>query len=501
MQGQPEERIPVIVGVGETVDWPKYAIDGVEPLRLMEAAARAAQNDAGADLLRNVHSIDVVCEISWPYPDAPARLAEILGIHPARAVYGPIGGESPIRFIHEAALRIANGSSTVALIAGAEAEYTVGLARKQGIDLPWETRDTRPIIRGKDYIHRQAVLHGVATPATAYPLFENAATATWGQTPSEAHQESAALWERLSAVAADNPTAWIRKPLMAAEIGTPSSANRMIAFPYPKYMVANPMVNQAAAVIVCSLAHARAAGVAEEKMIYFYSGAAANESRDYLDRAELDRSHAQTAVLDAIVEHLGGDASVLAAAELYSCFPIVPKSALRILKAEKLTPTVTGGMSFFGAPLNNYMTHAAAAMVRRLRQQSGAYGLLYGNGGFMTYHHALILSSDRYKANGRLTPQYSVQQEADGRQLQTPRILDSYTGPAKIETFTVLYARDGKADFGTVLARTPNNERIFARVQAEDAGGIERLRDPVSSPVGLSGTVLPSSDGILVWQF
>jgi acetyl-CoA C-acetyltransferase len=500
MQRQLEERIPVIVGVGETTDRPKYAIDGLEPLRLMEVAARAAQQDAGAALLRDVDSIDVVCEISWPYPDAPARLAEMLGMNPTRKVYGQIGGETPIRFIHEAALRIANGESKVALIAGAEAEYTVGLSRKQGVDLPWETKDTAPIIRGKDYIHPQAVLHGMATPSTAYPLFENAATASWGQTPSEAHQESTALWEKFSAVAADNPSAWNRKPLTAEEIGTPTSANRMIAFPYPKYMVANPMVNQAAAVIVCSLAYAKAAGVAAEKMIYFHSGAAASESRDYLDRAQLDRSHAQNAVLEAALHHLGGDAGVLTAAELYSCFPIVPKIALRVLKAQTLSPTVTGGLSFFGAPLNNYMTHAAAAMVRRLRQEQDACGLLYGNGGFMTYHHALILSSDRSKANEKLTPDYSVQREADAKQLPTPPMLDNYAGLAKIETFTVVYTRDGKPAYGTVLARTPYKERIFARVPAEDTASIELL-DPDSSPVGAAGTVRPSSDGMLVWQF
>ncbi len=30
----------------------------------------------------------------------------------------------------------------------------------------------------------------------------------------------------------------------------------------------------------------------------------------------------------------------------------------------QIAPTVTGGLTFFGAPLNNYMTHAAVAMVQ-----------------------------------------------------------------------------------------------------------------------------------------
>ena len=37
----------------------------------------------------------------------------------------------------------------------------------------------------------------------------------------------------------------------------------------------------------------------------------------------------------------------------------------------EVQPTVTGGLTFFGAPLNTYMTHGACAMVRKLR--SGAW--------------------------------------------------------------------------------------------------------------------------------
>lgn len=496
-----EERIPVLVGVGEYVDHPDSAVEGLEPIRLMERAARNAEKDAGADLLKVIDSIDIVCELSWPYPDAPTRLSELLGIQPSRAVYGPIGGETPVRFIHEAALRIAEGSSEAALIVGAEAEYTVAMASKAGVNLPWESRDDTPIIRGKDFMHPQAILHGVAMPSSAYPLFENAATATSQQTPREADEESGSLWERYGAVAAKNPSAWLPKSLTSDEIRSPSLANRMIAFPYTKHMVANPMVNQGAAVIVTSLAKARAAGVPKEKFIYIYGGAAANESRDYLDRAQLDRSHAQCAVLESVLRDVGGDASVFAAAELYSCFPIVPKLALRILRAPRLTPTVTGGLSFFGAPLNNYMTHAVAAMVRYLRKKNCAFGLVYGNGGFMSYHHAIVLSSDPSKANGKLKREYSVQAEADARQLPTPRIVEDYIGTAVIETFTVIFGRDGKPAYGTVIARTPQKERVFARVPAVDSLGIQRLVDKDVSPVGAEGAVTPGAEEMLIWQF
>jgi acetyl-CoA C-acetyltransferase len=70
--------------------------------------------------------------------------------------------------------------------------------------------------------------------------------------------------------------------------------------------------------------------------------------------------------------------------------PCVPKMARRTLGlGADVKPTVAGGLTFFGAPLNTYMTHAACAMVRQLR--GGArLGLLYGQGGFVTKHHALV---------------------------------------------------------------------------------------------------------------
>ena len=85
----------------------------------------------------------------------------------------------------------------------------------------------------------------------------------------------------------------------------------------------------------------------------------------------------------------GGDGKAFDAIELYSCFPCVPKMARRTLGlGADVQPTVTGGLTFFGAPLNTYMTHAACAMVRKLRD-GAQLGLLYGQGGFVTKHHAL----------------------------------------------------------------------------------------------------------------
>src|SRR6187399_2111916 len=111
----PEDRIPVIVGVGEIADRPKDIAAGLEPMALLEEAVRRAEADSGAKLLGELGSLDVVNFLSWRYRDPEKQLAARLGANPAHCYYGPVGGESPIRYIHEAAKRIGRGECSVAL--------------------------------------------------------------------------------------------------------------------------------------------------------------------------------------------------------------------------------------------------------------------------------------------------------------------------------------------------------------------------------------------------
>ena len=50
-----------------------------------------------------------------------------------------------------------------------------------------------------------------------------------------------------------------------------------------------------------------------------------------------------------------------------------------------------GGLSFFGGPGSNYLTHAVATMVERIRTDGGT-GFVHGVGMFNTKHHALVLA-------------------------------------------------------------------------------------------------------------
>src|SRR5271169_403561 len=483
--------------IGEITDRPADLMQGLEPLALMAAALTRADEDAGHNLLRSLDSLDVVNLVSWRYADAALQLSERLGIAPRRAVYGPVGGESPVRYLHEAALRIARGESTVAAIAGAEAQNTVVKAMKAGCELPWTPLDGPRSLRGPDYLHPLAVKLGVAMPVSVYPFYDAATAQHWGQTPREALAESGELWANYAGVAASNPAAWIKHRFSAAEIITPSADNRLIAWPYTKLMVANPMVNQGAAILVTSLARARQAGIAAERIIYIWGGAAANEPRDYLQRDHYYESHAQNAVLEAALAIAGGDA--FDALELYSCFPCVPKMARRTLGlGADVQPTVTGGLTFFGAPLNNYMTHAACGMVRRLRE-GAAIGLLYGQGEFVTKHHGLVLAS-RPPQQPVQSWSPSVQAEADKRRGAVPAFSLDAVGRASLETCTVIYDRDGAVKHGVVILRTADGGRTLARVPAGDEKTLRRLTDLDLAPVGIEGMLKSNADGISDWE-
>jgi acetyl-CoA C-acetyltransferase len=99
----PADRTPVIVGVGEITDRPREIVDGLEPLALLVEALKRAEADSGVALLREIDSLDVVNFLSWRYRDPEKQLSSRLGIKPGHAYYGPVGGESPIRYLHEAA--------------------------------------------------------------------------------------------------------------------------------------------------------------------------------------------------------------------------------------------------------------------------------------------------------------------------------------------------------------------------------------------------------------
>jgi acetyl-CoA C-acetyltransferase len=95
---------------------------------------------------------------------------------------------------------------------------------------------------------------------------------------------------------------------------------------------------------------------------------------------------------------------------------------------------------------------------------------------------------------------FDYQHEADRMRRPIPPTREDYEGPATIETYTVLYARDGSPKHGVIVAVTPQGERTLAKMPATDEAGIASLTDGKSEPVGTTGTIERDSAGDQIWR-
>lgn len=494
------ERIPVIVGVGQVNDRPADPAEGLDPLGLMVAALRLADADAGGNWLADLDSLAIVDQISFrDLGDLSGPLAGVLGARPPICEKTRIAsGDSPILLLNEAANRIGAGEIKIAAIAGGEALRTAAqrAAAARGTDVSAQNASRAASTR-RTPSYRQR--YGLTAPVDVYPLYENAGRAAYGQSLEEAQAESAEIWSRFSEVAAANPGAWLRNPVSPETVMTPTADNRPIAHPYTKLMVANSSVNQGAGFLVTSLAEARRRGVPEETLVYVGQGAAAHEADDPLGRDRYDRSPGMIVSLERVLTENGLTRDDLDFVELYSCFPCVPKMARRVIDWPLDRPaTVFGGLTFGGGPIGNYMSHAVVGMVETLRAE-GRFGLLFANGGFATHNHSIVLGRDPIP--GAVHPSgFDFQDEADRMRGAVPVTVEDYEGPARIETYTVLYERNGTPKHGVIVARTPNGDRTLAMISGNDRSAIAFLTDGIAEPVGSAGEIRIDADGWQVWQ-
>lgn len=479
-----DPRTPVVVGVGQRTRLPDPSADLTtlaEPVDMMAEVLRAAAADSGAGdaIIAAADSVRVVAVLSWHYANPALLLAERLRASPRQLLVSTTGGNSPQMLVNDAARSISRGELDVVLIAGAEGVYTrlAALKEERRAWLPWTVQDDgvpSPDVLGGDRqpSHQAESARSVALPVQMYPVFENALRASAGR-DLESHQRRVAeMWSRFSEVASSNPHAWSRRRLSAEEIATPGPSNRMIAFPYPKLMNANIQTDQAAGLVVCSLEAARAAGVADDRLVFPRSGAEAHDHWYVSERADLHSSPAIRLAGREALGLAGVGADDVAHLDLYSCFP----SAVQIAAAELCVGiderdrplTVTGGLGFAGGPGNNYASHAICSMVEALRADPGSYGLVTSLGWFVT-KHALGVYSTTPPADGFRWA--SAQEGVDS--LERREVATDYEGEAVVESYTVTYERDGRPASGVVAALTPDGRRTWGSV--DDEGGLGEM--------------------------
>ena len=81
--------------------------------------------------------------------------------------------------------------------------------------------------------------------------------------------------------------------------------------------------------------------------------------------------------------------------DVYSCFPSAVQIACQELGIDTNRQlTVTGGLTFAGGPLNNYVMHSITRMAQLLRENPGRRGMITANGGYITKHAFGIYSGE-----------------------------------------------------------------------------------------------------------
>jgi len=470
-------RTPVIVGAAQIVQRAPDPAKAREPLLLMEDALRAAAEDAGAPALLAQADSVAVCQGLTDYGNPAAWLAERFGVR-AESVLGLISGTTVQQLVSDAARAIEAGTRDVVLIAGGEAENSARRVRRAGAK-PVRSKAEGPEPDRRLGVRLSAadwkgpdVSAGLASPAACFAVFETALRHRLGLTVADHRARIAGLWARNARVAAENPHAWVRRAPSAHEIATPSPQNPWIAAPYTKLLVANMVVDQAAALIVCSAERARRLGIAEACWVYPHAGAEAVVVRSVSERETLAAEPPLALVAQracALAELEPKDAAFL---DFYSCFPApvqLTAEALGIPLERALT--VTGGLTYGGGPFNSYVLHAIATVVAKLRAQRGARALVTAVGGFFSKHAAGVYGGaplERCDGAGFAFADLADEVRAIPRREHE----GAYTGEAEIEAYAV-NAEAGQLTRAVVACRTPSGARTWAR--ASDAALAERF--------------------------
>ena len=469
-----DPRTPVLVGVGQASDRTSLPGAAGSPLDLLARAAAAALDDCGG---RSI-ALDTVAVVrlfadSSPafaspfgaYRNLPRSLARRLGATPRTELYGPVGGNTPQLLVNLLAGRIASGAADAVLIAGGEALRTQANAVKAGVALDWgDDPGGEPATLGPEtpLVSGHEAAHGVALPVNVYPLFESAFAARHDATPAATATRIGALMAPLTAVAARNPHAAVPVARTAAELTTPTAANRTIASPYTKYLVANLFVDQAAAVVMLSTAAADRAGVPEAKRVYLHGCADTHEPILVSHRADYAASPSIRLGAAHALEQAGIGVADLSAIDLYSCFPIAVAIAAHEIGLAADDPrglTLTGGLPYFGGPGNAYSLHAIAEAVARCRAAPGSYGFVFANGGYLTKSSFGVYATTPVRGGTRGDPA-AVQREIDA--LPVPAFTRTPAGPATVEALTVVHDR-GDPAYAIVVGRQADGTRFLAQ--------------------------------------
>jgi acetyl-CoA C-acetyltransferase len=493
-----DPRWPCLVGVGQQTWHRADHPDGApEPLLMWEQVARAAADDSGVGprFLEELDALEIVYCQTWQYDDATARLADRLGATPKRRYYSGIGGTTPQVLVQDAAARILAGEVERVCIVGAEALATQAALRKQGekYAASFAPTEKRPFPWEAPF-HPVEVAHEVFNAWLTFALFDNARRAHRGTGLPEYRRALAEMMAPMTEIAAANPNAWFPVTRTVDDILTPRPENRMVGYPYTKYMVAVMDVDMAAALLMTSHGEADRLGVPPEQRVYVRGWCYATDPVYVAEHHELWCSPAMAAASGEVFRTAGIGIDDVAHFDLYSCFGSslnFARDALGVTADDPRPLTVTGGLPYHGGPASNYMGHAIATMTQTLRADPGAYGLVSGVGMHMTKHVYGLYSTEP----GPVTPPDAPEIQAGLDAHPLPNILAAHDGDATVAAYCVAHGRDGEPELAVLVCDVGAGARTYANITDADTLALAEHEELVGRTVRLAPTTGPLAGG------
>lgn len=134
--------------------------------------------------------------------------------------------------------------------------------------------------------------------------------------------------------------------------------------------------------------------------------------------------------------------------------------------------------------------HAVTEMSRQLRARKAKNGLVLANGGFLSYQHALCLSSQPPREGSP----YPDSRGSSSAVVGTLAPVEPFVqGEAVVETYTVQFDREGNPEMAFIIGRLTDKDYRFVANHG-DQRTLQELASTVEEQIGKVGYVETKKD-------
>ena len=498
------DNTPVIVGVGDIID--KRKVDGPDPLTLLGQASEIAFEDTG---IRNVidyldaigvvrFSVDfstATNQSRFGYSNFPRSLANKIGVKKdISELYSGMGGNAPQVLLQEISKKIHANEIHCALISGGEVLQTMISKLKSGEKLNWEdSAGGEPEIIGinDEGFSKEEKKHYMDLPSNVYPIFANAIRSSKSQSSEEHLRECSELFSKFSKVASLNPKAWFPKFRTPEEIEEISDSNRLVGFPYTKYLNSMIRVNMASSLVVMSEKLTKELKIPQNKKVYIHGSCVLNDIWNVSKRPSLNESPAIRECGKEVLSQAGISLPEISFLDIYSCFPSavqIAQKELSLSSNDDRPLTVTGGLPYFGGPGNAYTMFSSSEMVKKLRSNPKEYGMVTANSWFLTKHAINIFSCRPPQEIDWKKDFIKLQSEINSREIKNFNTKPN--GLGKVISYTIVQGRKN-LEYGIVIGELEDKSKFIANILGEQSF-LKKLTE--NELLGVKGEVKHTSE-------